>query len=184
MSTTLWTQIQECLGITADGIPGIQTAQAVLKALGKNALVGGDGWNFTAEIDGEDIVVRGVRATCFGGDSDPEDNGETASGVRTKGNPDLLGCALPRRYTGGNAALQAALGDSPIPGGIPFFIPVQVSANGRTIEVPFIDLGPAKRTGNAIDLTVAAAKLLDSEATATSFEATVDYRILGAAKHV
>ena len=34
MSTTLWTQIQECLGITADGIPGPRTAQAVAAKLG------------------------------------------------------------------------------------------------------------------------------------------------------
>lgn len=183
MSTQLWKLVQQAVGTTPDGIPGPRTAQAVLKALGKNGLAGGDGWAFTAEIDGDDIVVRNVRATCFGGDSDPEDSGETASGVRTKGNPGLLGCALPRRYIGGNAALRAALGDSPIPSSIPFFTKVRVTANGKTIEVPFIDLGPAKRTGNAIDLTVAAATLLDNRASATSFEATVDYRILGTAKY-
>ena len=36
-----------------------------------------------------------AAATWFGGDDDPEDNGQTASGVPTKGNPTLLGCALP-----------------------------------------------------------------------------------------
>jgi peptidoglycan L-alanyl-D-glutamate endopeptidase CwlK len=34
MSATLWTSIQEFLGITADGIPGNQTAQAVAARLG------------------------------------------------------------------------------------------------------------------------------------------------------
>jgi peptidoglycan L-alanyl-D-glutamate endopeptidase CwlK len=37
MSATLWTRIQEFLGITADGIPGNQTAQAVVARLGIDA---------------------------------------------------------------------------------------------------------------------------------------------------
>src|SRR5579859_6774040 len=44
---------------------------------------------------GDDLVVPRTAATWFGGDSDPGDNGETASGVPTKGHPALLGCALP-----------------------------------------------------------------------------------------
>ena len=45
--------------------------------------------------NGDDLVVSRAAATWFGGDSDPGDNGQTASGVPTKGNPSLLGCALP-----------------------------------------------------------------------------------------
>lgn len=37
MSATLWTRIQKFLGITADGIPGNQTAQAVAARLGIDA---------------------------------------------------------------------------------------------------------------------------------------------------
>ena len=37
MSTTLWTRIQKFLGITADGVPGNQTAQAVAARLGIDA---------------------------------------------------------------------------------------------------------------------------------------------------
>ena len=36
-----------------------------------------------------------AAATWFGGDDDPGDNGQTASGVLTRGHPSLLGCALP-----------------------------------------------------------------------------------------
>lgn len=44
---------------------------------------------------GDDLIITNAHATWFGGDSDPEDNGETASGVNTRHNPGLLGCALP-----------------------------------------------------------------------------------------
>lgn len=54
---------------------------------------------FPIEIDGDDVVVRNVTVTCFGGDHDAGDNGETESGILTRGAPDLLGCALPIRST-------------------------------------------------------------------------------------
>ncbi len=55
---------------------------------------------WTAEIDGDDLVVRNVKATCFGGAFDAGDNGETESGVMNDGrDPKLLGVALPIRST-------------------------------------------------------------------------------------
>lgn len=140
----------------------------------------GDGtWPWQAEIEGGDIVVRGARATCFGGADDPQDSGETASGISTKKNPEIIGCALPMAYTGRNKKLRAALGGSPIPR-LPWRTIVRVTARGKTLDVPVIDLGPAKRTGNALDLTIEAARFFDPEATARSFEIRCDYRILGA----
>ena len=59
-------------------------------------LLTGDGsFSFVAQVEGDDIVVRNVVATWFGGPNDPNDSGETASGVRTDTNPLPDGCALP-----------------------------------------------------------------------------------------
>jgi 3D (Asp-Asp-Asp) domain-containing protein len=144
----------------------------------------GDGtWPWYAQVDGDDIIVQDVRATCFGGSADPQDSGQTASGISTKANPKLAACALPRAYTGNSPALIAALGGSPIPASVPFKSRVQVTCGDVTFIVPFIDLGPGKRTGNAIDLTPAAARMINSKANARNFSATVSYRILGAAKY-
>jgi hypothetical protein len=142
-------------------------------------------WPFDVFIDGEDSVVNDVRVTCFGGTSDPQDNGDTASGISTK-DPAVRGVALPRRYTGKSKAQLKALGGSPIPAKLPFRSPVEVTdlATGKTITAPFIDVGPAKSTGNALDLTVACAKEFNPRANATNFSAKVSYRIPGGAKFV
>ena len=51
---------------------------------------------WTAEIDGDDLVVLNIKATCFGGGFDKDDPGDTASGVKNNGSdPTLLGVALP-----------------------------------------------------------------------------------------
>ena len=144
----------------------------------------GDGsWPWNAYVNGDDIEVIAARATCFGGGNDPEDSGETASGISTKANPALRACALPMIYTGTNKALLKALGGSPIPK-LPWKTMVQITeaATGKILTVPVIDLGPAKRTGNAIDLTVAAARYFKPTATATNFSMACHFKILGGAK--
>lgn len=148
----------------------------------RQVLLGDGTWPWQAFVDGDDIVVENCRCTCFGGAADPQDSGETASGVNTKLNPKIEGCALPMRYTGKSKALLAALGGSPIPK-LPWKTMVEIKGAGITIRVPVIDLGPAKKTGNALDLTVAAARRFNPKATATNFAMRCSYRILGAAKH-
>jgi len=144
----------------------------------------GDGtWPFAAHVDGDDILVIGCRATCFGGSSDPQDSGETASGISTKFNPTLKACALPMIYGGPSKVMRKALGGSPIPK-VPWKTMVEIMSNGKRLTVPVIDLGPAKYTGNAIDLTIAAARFFQGNATATSFEMQCSYRILGGAKYL
>jgi len=144
----------------------------------------GDGtWPFSAHVDGDDLLVIDVRATCFGGANDAMDSGETASGVSTQDNPTLKACALPMIYTGRSPALLKALGGSPIPK-LPWGTKVEIMSMGRRLMVPVIDLGPAKYTGNAIDLTIAAARFFNGAATANSFEMKCSYRILGGAKHI
>jgi len=145
----------------------------------------GDGsWPFAARIDGEDIVVENVMATAFGGANDPQDNGETASGINTKHFPFYEGCALPM-ITPSVPVLRG----SPIPK-MPFKTTmVAVTYKDKTITVPIIDIGPgrqASREGypaHAIDLTVAAAKRFVPTASATNFSIIVSYRIIGGAKY-
>jgi hypothetical protein len=151
-----------------------------------------DTWQFKVERWGKDLMVcslKGgpVRATCFGGDSDPQDNGETASGINTKANPALQACSLPMRLD-----RMEALRGSPIPR-LPWFTKIEVTQTEAMDEgcVDFapkfvftlIDLGPGKRTGNAIDLTIAAARKFKPNATASNFGMRCWVRIIGGAKY-
>jgi hypothetical protein len=141
----------------------------------KLKILEGDGrFGFTAEVDGDDIVVRGAQATWFGGANDSEDNGETASGISTKKRPNIQGCALPLNY--------GPCEGSPIPK-VPWGTKVEVThlATGDKITVPVIDLGPSRGTGHAIDLTVAA---FQQFAPLSAGKIVVDYRIFGAAKRL
>lgn len=71
----------------------------------------GDGrWPFQVEFAGT-LSITHVICTWFGGDDDPQDNGKTASGVVTKGHPDLMGCSLPMEL----CMLEPATRGSPIP---------------------------------------------------------------------
>lgn len=137
-------------------------------------VLSGDGtWGFTATVDGDDIVVQGVVATWFGGADDPEDNGETASGVNTKLRPAIQGCALPLNY--------GPCAGSPIPK-VRWGTRVEVThlATEKTITVPVIDLGPAHDTGHGIDLTVAS---FQEFAPLGIGRIAVNYRIVGGARY-
>lgn len=138
------------------------------------------GFGFQVEVDGNDLVVRDTRATCFGGSNDPQDSGETASGISTKDNPGIKACSLPMNYTGSHRPTRDALFGSPLPR-LPWKTKVHVTCEGHTYILPVIDLGPAKYTGNGIDLTVAAAMDIDPAATARNFSRRVTYRIPGGA---
>lgn len=135
----------------------------------------GDGtWGFAVLVDGNDLVVRNAKTTWFGGANDPQDNGETASGISTKKRPEVMGCAIPMSF--------GPCKGSPLPR-VPWGTKVEVKhlASGKTITVPVIDLGPARSTGNALDLTPAAFKHFAPLAVG---KFTVDYRIPGGAKYL
>ena len=143
-------------------------------------LLRGDGrYGFTARVEGDDLVVAGVHATWFGGAHDPDDNGQTASGLSTRLHPDLLGCALPMngyRLTRG----------SPLPD-FPWMtttVHVAHPATGKSIAVPLIDLGPSAppHAHGAIDLTCAAFRALGGSL--AQGDLTVDFRIPGGALHL
>lgn len=179
--------LQEWSGLRGNEIDGYIGRDSINSIYNRLVLLGlltkDDGWKFKVTVDGLDLVVNNCRATCFGGANDPQDSGETASGVSTKP-PATLGVALPRNYTGSNKAIRAALFGSPIPATLPFFSTVRVISGSKSVDLPFIDIGPAKRTGNALDLTVAAAKLFNPNASAVNFEMRCNYRILGGAKYL
>lgn len=120
-----------------------------------------------------DISISGI-ASWFGGDNDPDDDGQTASGVMTKGNPGVMGCALP-------IPTCAATAGSPLPK-LPYLkTMVQITAdNGKQITVPLIDCGPALDENRPLDLTVAAFEALGGNLTAGLLSVT--FRIIGGAK--
>lgn len=193
-----WKKVQEAIGTTQDGIPGDNDKRAIsalAEAAQKNLDIGNPistdgktliGRGLTVYIVGEDLLLTNVRVTCFGGTDDPQDSGDTASGVSTK-NPATLGCALPRNYTGPHGPTRRALQGSPIPEKLPWKTPVEFTdlKTGKTLTVPFIDLGPnLETTTNAGDLTVAAAKHFNPNATARNFEMMADIRIIGGAKYL
>lgn len=146
---------------------------------GASTILRGDGsFSFMAEVSGNDIVVHGVTATWFGGANDPTDNGMTASGVSTRDNPGIQGCALPMDRAG-----SSKTDGSPIPK-LPWRTQVQVQnlQNGAQLTVSLIDLGPSKSAPShaAIDLTQAAFQALGGSLSAGVMR--VNYTILGAAK--
>lgn len=159
--------IQTILGVKPDGIWGDKSKAALadLIATPREGVLRGTlpGWEFIkARIDGGDIVIEDAIVTAFGGGADQMDSGETASGLSTKKNPDFLGCALPMRR-----AASAHLAGSPIPR-LPWHTKVIFTnpATGLQVLTELIDEGPAKWTGHAGDLTVAAARRFDPHATA------------------
>ena len=138
--------------------------------------------------DGDDLVLKNAKVTAFGGWEDEIDGkqygGNTASGVSTL-DADLMGCALPRNYTGKSKANKDALGGSPIPATLPFLTTVIVTHDGKTAKTKFVDVGPAAKVKTALDLTVAAAKIFNPKANANNFRiAGAEARIIGGAKYL
>lgn len=133
---------------------------------------------WTPAVVNGDIVVTGRHATWFGGANDPQDDGETASGLSTKKHPEILGCALPMDL--GPAARHNPCAGSPLPK-LPWGTNVVVTnlANQRTVTVSLIDLGPSARpvAEAAIDLTQAAFVALGGDL--EKGKITVDFRIPG-----
>lgn len=120
-----------------------------------------------------DILVSG-NASWFGGGNDPDDNGQTASGIMNNGgDPFLMGCALPLSWDGVEVASCQA---SPL-GSLPWGTQVQVTAqNGKQVTVKLIDVGPALDENRPIDLTVAAFEALGGDLKAGIIPVT--FRIL------
>jgi hypothetical protein len=146
---------------------------------------------WTAEIDGNDLVVRNIKATCFGGKYDAGDNGLTESGVRNDGSNQILQCALPIRNT------EAATKSSPLAFNGPH-IPWQTTVlvwRGddvkNTVVCVLTDNGPdvSRYPTHALDLNPLAALRFspDYDPRQIANEWSMDgmsYRIIGGAKWI
>lgn len=163
--------------------PKKPTAQSVPGRVpeGKRPLVGDGTWGQTMRpyVENDDIVMRTVRATYFGDVDDSMDSGTTASGFVLKDHPDFIGVALPMRIAG-----FAKTKGSPIPR-MPYHetrVRVWSQETERSIEAELIDLGPAKGTKNAIDLSLGAVKALGLNPDTGKW--LVDVRILTGAHYL
>lgn len=143
----------------------------------------GTRYHFTATVDGDDIVVSNVPATWFGGSSDPEDDGQTASGISTKGNNYLLGCALP--MDNGLPGDKNPCQGSPLPK-FPWGTVVVVTNMANALEVSntLIDYGPSAppKATAAIDLTPRSFLNLGGKLGVGRL--LVSYRVVGGAKYL
>jgi hypothetical protein len=126
-------------------------------------------WPFVAKLVGT-IVVDNVVATWFGGDLDPQDDGQTSCGYPTKGHPDLIGCSLPMdlgtvKQTDGSPLPRLPWGlhsdGTPNPDGTIVTV-WPIGFSDFFLPCPLIDDGPGKQATtnpaepHGIDLTVAA----------------------------
>lgn len=144
--------------------------------------------------EGDDLVVRGVRATNFGHKRDSEDSGVGSCGWETANNPDVPVVALPCKIKIGRLAKQ--FGGSPIPQlrvkspardgqKVRVFCP----ATGKSVVAELADQGPSlyvveggkrRYLKTAIDLSEATVRALGL--TLAQGEYTVDFRIIDGAK--
>src|SRR6266542_1503511 len=162
-------------------------------------------WPFSAHIDGDDLVVRDIVITSFGGWGsgilDRQDNGETASGMNTA-RQEVIGVSVAmdgRQFHTISPAEHRALDGAPIPrllnarGLTAWHTPVVVTIRG--IDYRFrdgiVDLGPglqASRPGepHALDLTIPAAAIvkpgMSHRELTRNFEVRGNYRIIGGAR--
>jgi hypothetical protein len=155
-----------------------------------------DGIPWVVLVDGNDLVVRNIRATCFGGQFDSGDDGQTESGVPNHGFPTAdaypMGVALPIRST------EAATRNSPLAfkgPHIPWKTVVKVwrEADGEesAVECVLIDNGPdvSKYPSHALDLNpnvaLHFAPDFDPKKIADQWSADgFSYRIVGGAQYV
>lgn len=148
---------------------------------------------WTAEIDGDDLVVHSIRATCFGGAHDSGDDGETESGVLNNGsNTKLMGIALPIRSVERATKLSPLAFKGPH---IPWKTEVRVwrEADGEesAILCVLIDNGPdvGEYPTHALDLNPNVVMRFDPGANPLTVAdewsgAGFSYRILGGAKYI
>lgn len=142
-------------------------------------------------IDGDDLVLREMRATYWGDPSDVasgQDNGITASGVNTADNPNLMACSLPMDFgpCKGSAIPKLPWALTPDLKAVPDGTMVRVynPLALKQVLLPLIELGPSPppHANALLDLTRAAFLFLGGDIADGSM--TVDYRVLGAVQHL
>jgi hypothetical protein len=159
-------------------------------------VLGRPGVPWIVQVDGDDLVVRNILATCFGGEFDSGDNGQTESGVANGGYPTAgahpMGVALPIRST------EAATRGSPLAFGGPHIawlttVKVWRETDGENaaIDCILIDNGPDVLVypSHALDLNPNVALHFspgfDPRKIANDWSgAGFSYRVVGGAKYV
>jgi hypothetical protein len=148
-------------------------------------------WNYT--VEGQDLVIRNIIATCFGGQYDKGDDGQTESGVINDGsNPALMGVALPiRSVEGATRNSPLAFMGKHIPWGTPVKVWRESEGEDSAVECQLIDNGPntLRYPTHALDLTPCAAMHFDHFASlsriANEFEEDgMSFRVVGGAKWI
>jgi hypothetical protein len=125
-----------------------------------------------------DIHVSG-HASWFGGPNDPDDNGETASGVDNS-KMGVMGCALPMAMSNGKPV--AGCKGSPLPN-LPYKTTmVKVTCGDKSVTVPLIDVGPDLVEDRPIDLTPSTFLALGGDLAVGILN--VDFTIIGAAQNL
>jgi hypothetical protein len=153
-----------------------------------------DGIPWEVQVDGADLVVRNIFATCFGGAYDSGDDGKTESGVMNDGSdPNLMGVALPIRST------EDATKNSPLAFSgphIPWKTEVRVwkesAGEQSAVSCILIDNGPdvQRHPSHALDLNPNVvlkyyAPQFDPKKVADEWSAEgFSYRIVGGAKYI
>lgn len=184
-SQTKLIQIQGILGVSPDGVWGAKSITALQSLI----------WPYEVTTDGADLIATGI-ATCWGGPTDPDDDGTTACGFSTKNNPDFKGVSIAMAAT----SVRALMG-SPIPH-MPFGIihrggawvdnpeGARVIVTVNTVDHgpwPVIDEGPGFNPPDfkrrVVDITTIAALDIEPSATANNFEVPCSIRIIGAAPY-
>ena len=151
-------------------------------------------WNFV--VDGDDLVVKNITATCFGGKYDLGDNGETESGWKNNGDgseqSNTFQVALPIR------SIERATQSSPIAfkgQHIPWLSVVKVwreqYGEETAVKAVLTDNGPdiSRFPNHAIDLNPPLAQhfapYFPLNKIANNWEGTgFSYRIIGGAKYI
>ncbi len=188
--------VQTARGLKPDGIAGQLTWREIYSVIvGPEPIIKRlpSLLPWTAEVDGDDLVIRNVMATCFGGAYDKLDNGETESGLMNDGSdPKLFGVALPIRSN------EAATRNSPIafkgehiPWETYVFVWNETDGPDKGCEAKLIDNGPdvLKHPTHAFDVNPPVARHFNPEMSlqtvANSWQRKgMSCRIIGAARYI
>jgi hypothetical protein len=149
---------------------------------------------WTVKVDGRDLVVEDVLATCFGGKFDSGDDGNTASGVKNNGYPtagaEPMGVALPVDLSSRRTNNSPLVFKKQIPWKSKVKVWRKVDGESKAVNCILIDNGPntVRFPSHALDLNPNVALLFapdyDPKKVANDWsEGGFCYRIIGAAQY-
>jgi hypothetical protein len=149
---------------------------------------------WTVKVDGKDLLVEDILATCFGGKFDSGDDGNTASGVKNNGYPtagaEPMGVALPVELSSPQTSNSPLAFKKQIPWKSKVKVWRKADGESKAVNCALIDNGPntIKYPSHALDLNPNVALLFspgyDPKKVANGWsEGGFCYRIIGAAQY-